>query len=441
MRPDESMAHDAVLYDRMRWFVGLRWGAGAIVLAASLIDLWWFKRFAMSPWMIGVGAAILGYNVLLRRLLATARRRREWLLWLAPGQILADLCCLTLLTLWTGGAQSPLLGFFVFHMIFASLLLRRWMAFATAGAATCMVVAGLALTDQWPEDPHHVDTVIAWIVVLALTVFLVNGIVKRLRRHRQQLIIQNRRNSEMARRLREQQQAMVQHEKMAAMSQMAAGVAHEIANPLASIDSLLQQMKRKSERLTEENVDKLLGLAERIRHTIRQMTEFAHPAHAQWRTMPLSDLAAMGLEMMRYDHRSRQIDIRRRFEADECEVRVQAQAVQQVIVNLLINAMDAVADVPDPWIELSTAVVEGFGRIEVQDNGPGIAPELLERVFEPFYTTKPVGKGTGLGLSISHTLITNLGGRIRVLNASTGGTRAQIDLPLAGGDAGSPQTV
>ncbi|QNN20964.1 hypothetical protein HED60_01310 [Planctomycetales bacterium ZRK34] len=433
MKIQERMASDEVLYNRMRWFIGLRWLAGAAVMTLSLIDAMWWHWHVHAMAMVGVGASILVYNHVLWWLLMVARNRRGLLIWLAPAQILLDMFCLTLLTLWTGDAHSPLIGFYVFHMIFASLMLPRWMAYATAGVALIMLSGGLAIAGHWPRDLDGQVDLLAWAIVQVATVYLVSGMARRLRRHRYHLMLQNQRISEMANQLRDQQQAMVQHEKLAAMGQMAAGIAHEIANPLASIDSLLQLMKRNTKRLTEANLEKLSAQSERIRRTIQQMTEFAHPSPVQWRAMALNDLAAMGLEMIRFDHRHRRIDIQRDFRADGCVVNIQPQAIQQVLINLLINAMDALADIEKPCIIVRTTFHDDYGRIEIIDNGPGISADKLEHVFEPFYTTKPVGKGTGLGLAISYNLIRGLGGRIRILSHSEGpdrGATVQVDLPL-----------
>lgn len=433
MKIQERMASDKVLYHRMRWFIGLRWLAGASVIALSLIDamIWHWHPQAMA--MAGVGAAILVYNHVLWWMMMVARNRRGLLIWLAPIQITLDLFCLTLLTLWTGDAHSPLLGFYVFHMIFASLMLPRWMAYATAGVAMMLLSGGLAIAGHWPKDLDGQVDLLAWVIVQVAAVYLVSGMARQLRRHRYHLMLQNQRISDMAAQLRDQQRALVQNEKLTAMGQMAAGIAHEIANPLASIDSLLQLMKRNTKRLTEANLDKMAAQSERIRRTIQQMTEFAHPSPVQWRVMALNDLAAMGLEMIRFDHRHRRIDIQRQFHAEGCAVNVQPQAIQQVLINLLINAMDALADVEKPCIIVRTLMHDDYGRIEVIDNGPGIPQDKLEYVFEPFFTTKPVGKGTGLGLAISYNLVRGLGGRIRILPYGIdegSGATVQVDLPL-----------
>jgi two-component system sensor histidine kinase HupT/HoxJ len=109
---------------------------------------------------------------------------------------------------------------------------------------------------------------------------------------------------------------------------------------------------------------------------------------------------------------------------------VQPHAVQQALVNILLNALDAVADVPEPRLAVGTSSNHDHCRIWVRDNGPGVDAKDQRRIFEPFVTTKPVGKGTGLGLAISHKLIRSQGGRIKVESDSGRGATFIIELPI-----------
>ena len=363
-------------------------------------------------------------------------RRYRVVLALAGMQILLDLVCLTALAMWTGGVRSPVLGFYVFHMVFASLLLRRWMAFAGSAAAAILLAAGLVISDQWPQrDPsgqlgRPLLILAGWTVTLLLTVYLANHITLSLRRHRRRLQRRNRHVRALVKRLRQQQQAMVQHEKVVALGHMAAGVAHEIANPLASIDSVLQLMARNPQRLNEANLDKISQPVDRIKQTIQQLSNYAHPTDYQWQTARIDDVVEQSLQMLRFDRRHRAIQIERHFDAGDCAPRVQPHAMQQVLINLLRNAVDAVADVPEPRLVVSTRRGDGECRVSIRDNGPGIATDNLDQIFDPFFTTKPVGEGTGLGLAISESLLRNQGGRIEVASEPGQGATFNICLPL-----------
>ncbi len=431
MRQTENRAHRQVLLDRMRWFIRLRWVAGTTVVALALADVLWMGWYPQAAVMAAVGAAILAYNLVLRGLLDRSQHSGRGLTALAMGQIVLDLVCLTLLSLWTGGAASPIRGFYVFHMIFASLLLAPRMAYAAAILSIAMMAAALTVGGGWPQRHETWLQLAGWVMLLPLTVYLVNGIARRLRRQRHRLVIQNRRVAAMAEKLRAQQAAMIQHEKLAAMGQMAAGIAHEIANPLANLNSVLQLMRRNTQRLTPRNVEKLVRECKRIQRTIQQMREFVHPGECAWQVMRLEELPALGLQMVRFHRQCDCVRVACEQASRHQRVRVRPQAMQQVLTNLLLNAVDAVCDRPreDRDVVVCTGVAGAKAWVAVEDNGPGMEAELLERVFEPFVTTKPAGAGTGLGLAISQRLVTDMGGAISIASEPGRGTRVRVELP------------
>lgn len=430
---DADPVRDHMLMVRLRWFVRLRWLAGCMVIVGALIDHTLLHWYASTMGIALVGVAILVYNAIFKQWVGreffTPQLGRS-LAWL---QIVLDIGALSILTLQTGGVASPLMGFFVFHMVFASILLPRQTAYAGALISVCLVMLGLVVSGQWSNS--HFDImrlrmlVLGWALTLFLTVYLANSITQSLHHHRQRLMTQNKRVRSMSHRLQTQQQTMLQHEKMVAMGQMAAGVAHEIANPLANIDSMLQLAKRNPDRMNAEKIDVMTQQALRIREILSQLTHFAHPTDQQWQTMPIIDLVEMGLGMVRFDRRHKAIVIEKHFAPTPCVLRIQPHAMQQVIINLLINAMDAMSDVPEPRLIVSTHCMGEECHIRVTDNGIGISREDLPHLFEPFFTTKPVGKGTGLGLAISYSLVARQGGRIDVHSVPGKGTTMTIALP------------
>jgi C4-dicarboxylate-specific signal transduction histidine kinase len=223
---------------------------------------------------------------------------------------------------------------------------------------------------------------------------------------------------------------MAQHEKMVALGQMAAGVAHEIANPLASIDSLLQLMQRKPEKLKPESIQTLHEQTDRIARIVRELTTFARPADsAEQQTLPINDVVTEALGMLAFDPRMKATRLQKSFAPDTGVVPMLPQAIQQVLINLLRNALDATESVPHPPLRIRTARDESAVVIEVADNGTGITPRDLKHLFEPFFTTKPVGKGTGLGLSISYSLIARHGGSISATSKTNEGATFRIKLP------------
>lgn len=428
---DPSKPPRSALYRQLLWFSHLRWLAGAVVLIGGLIDRQqdWFPS---SERFVAIGAGILIYNAVLRLVLmrVPTQKSRGVLAGLALTQILLDLACLTTLTMWTGGVHSPLIGFFVFHMVFASLMLRQGMAYVTAGAAMVFLVVGLTLSSQWPTGSGARMSLIGAIVTIVLTVTLTNRITRDLRTQRRRLLLQNRRVRAISEELQRTQQTMIQHEKMVAMGTMAAGVTHEITNPLAAMDSVLQLAERRPDRpIKPETLQTLREQIARINQIIQQMKTFAHPADVQAQVLPLNDVVEMALEMVRFDKRMRRVQVKKDLDPHAGAIPMLAQALQQVMVNLIINALDAMVDAPDPILAIKTHRREGWCTIEVSDNGHGIESANMDRLFEPFFTTKPVGKGTGLGLSISYSLMQKQGGSISVRSQIGRGATFILRLP------------
>jgi len=211
---------------------------------------------------------------------------------------------------------------------------------------------------------------------------------------------------------------------------MAAGVAHEIANPLASMDSLLQLMQRRPERLRPEALVTLRAQIARIHAIVQQMTTFAHPHDSAWQTVSLNDTVEHVLGMLELDPRMAKVQVQRELDPQTGTLSAQPHALQQVLVNLIINALDAMAQTPAPVLKIRSRRDGEACYLEVADNGHGIDPKHQHRLFEPFFTTKPVGKGTGLGLAISYSLVRKHGGQIDVQSALGVGTSFTIRLPL-----------
>jgi two-component system NtrC family sensor kinase len=306
-----------------------------------------------------------------------------------------------------------------------------------------MVAGSLWLTHQWPADRTTALIGVGWVSMLLVTVYLTSHITAALYRRERSRLLHFRQLRSMSAHLHAQEKAMVQSEKMAAMGQLAAGVAHEINNPLAGMDSLLQLMERHPERPRPEAIGQLRAQIERIQRIVRQLTAFAHPERGQIEAGDLNEVVRATLKLPGFEARLRKVKVACDLKdeaAGGVPARMIPRAVQQALMNLVINALDALWETPDAAIEIRTRTEPGLALIELTDNGPGISPEHLKRVFEPFFTTKPVGKGTGLGLSISRGLLAEQGGRLEVLSPAPSGRGARftILLPLAPGAAAEP---
>jgi two-component system NtrC family sensor kinase len=229
------------------------------------------------------------------------------------------------------------------------------------------------------------------------------------------------------------QQQLVQSEKMAAIGQLVSGVAHELNNPLASIAAFAQLMLSDNNLTAEDRhaTDVISSEAKRAARIVHNLLTFARQHKAEKTFADINQVVENTLELRAYDLNVRGIQIERSYADPPPSTMVDAYQLQQVLLNLVTNAEQAMVGLERIRHRLSVRTrPEGDAiRIEIEDTGPGIPSDSLERIFNPFYTTKPVGHGTGLGLSISLGIISEHGGRIWADNVPSGGAKFCISLP------------
>jgi two-component system NtrC family sensor kinase len=240
------------------------------------------------------------------------------------------------------------------------------------------------------------------------------------------------------------QQQLVQSEKMGAIGQLVSGVAHELNNPLASITAFAQLMLsdgnlNKDDRHATETIASEARRAARIVHNL---LTFARQHKAEKTYADINQVIENTIELRGYDLSGRGIQIERLYADPPPSTMVDAYQLQQVILNLVTNAEQAMAGVERAHHRLTVRTRREAEtiHIEIEDTGPGIPADGLERIFNPFYTTKSVGHGTGLGLSISLGIISEHGGRIWAENAPGAGARFCIELPFVASDPASTST-
>ena len=224
-------------------------------------------------------------------------------------------------------------------------------------------------------------------------------------------------------------------EKMAAVGALAAGVAHEIGNPIAAMSGVLQEMvfeqstgKRKMEEGSKLSM--LQTHIHRLSAITREISEFAAPQPLERQLLDLNGLVRTTAGLMGYDKRMRRVNLRLNLDSQLPAINGVADQLTQVIMNLLINAADALETTVDraQEITLNTEVIGSNVRLTVADNGCGINKETLGRVFEAFFTTKR--RGNGLGLSLCYSIVTGHGGTIEINSTPGIGTQVQVLLPL-----------
>ncbi len=234
-------------------------------------------------------------------------------------------------------------------------------------------------------------------------------------------------------------QRLVATGKTAAVGEMSAGLAHEINNPLATIDTLQTWIRdlAGSTPISEEDRLEILDAASKIGDqvarckTITQgLLKFARRVDSSPQQVLLSPMLEEMVTVMRSRARIEGVVLDTDL-ADVPAVRGAPAHLQQIFMNLINNALDATAGRGDGRVVVRSRATDGTVRVEIEDNGPGIPPELLSSIFLPFYTTKPVGKGTGLGLAICYGLVQELGGSIEVNSQPGKGATFTVTLPRA----------
>ena len=225
---------------------------------------------------------------------------------------------------------------------------------------------------------------------------------------------------------------LAQHEKLVALGTIAAGIAHEIGNPLASLSAVVQLLKRKV-RSGEiaDHLDTLNEQIQRIARIVRQMLSFSRPSSQERTVTDVNELIEKTVDMVGYSRKAQELDIRVAGSEELPRLRIMPQLFQQVLVNLLLNAADAVSDQDeDGIIEVTPELQDGWVCIGVEDNGEGMTREEQEHAVDPFYTTKPAGEGTGLGLAVSYRLVQREGGDLSIDSRPGEGTRVAVYLPM-----------
>jgi two-component system NtrC family sensor kinase len=235
-----------------------------------------------------------------------------------------------------------------------------------------------------------------------------------------------------------------QSEKLAALGQLAAGLAHEINNPLTAIVANVQLLLRNSEPddLEYESLALIKQASDRATRVVRNLLDFARQEQYEFQATDINASLSAALELLSHQFRIAEVDVSAHLAPDLPAALVSQDHLQGVWLNLLLNARDAVTqrkkvDVPScVWVS-STLRDDGFLAVTIRDNGVGIPPDQLNHIFEPFFTTKDPGKGTGLGLSTSFRVVKQHGGDIQVDSDVDEGTTFSVLLPPMEQNVGS----
>jgi len=227
------------------------------------------------------------------------------------------------------------------------------------------------------------------------------------------------------------EEQLQQSDKLSSIGLLAAGVAHEVNTPLAGISSysqmLMQQIPDTDPR--HKLLEKIHRQTSRASSIVNNLLNFSRVTEARYSPVDLNRVIDDTIQLLEAQLRNTEIEVSRSYADGLPPAFGDGPKLQQVLMNLILNARDAMPH--GGRLEISTEADEDSAVIEVRDTGLGIAPEHLAKIYDPFFTTKQIGKGTGLGLAVSYGIIRDHGGHIDVESKLGEGTRFQITLPLA----------
>jgi C4-dicarboxylate-specific signal transduction histidine kinase len=236
----------------------------------------------------------------------------------------------------------------------------------------------------------------------------------------------------------------VHHDKLATIGALATGVIHELVQPMSGLYFLAEDARRRlpADAPIRPHLDEMLEHLDRMKDIIHGLRVFSRRS-ARRQPLDLRDAVEKAVRLVRYEFRSYNVVVDIDLGEQPAPVRAGLTEIQQVLINLLLNARDALVEVRRRPGRIRVTLRARGPDIElsVRDNGPGIAPEHKRRLFEPFFTTKGPDRGTGLGLAISRGIVESLGGRITVTSRRGRGATFRVRLPAAASGTGRGPTA
>jgi len=232
---------------------------------------------------------------------------------------------------------------------------------------------------------------------------------------------------------KQQNERLMMADRLASIGELAAGTAHELNNPLTSVLGFSQLVMEKDiPDDIREDLKIIHNEAQRAADVTKNLLTFARKQAPMKQLNQINNIIEDVLKLRAYEHKVNSIEVQRQLAPDLPEIKVDYSQMQQVFLNIIINAEYFMIEAHNRGtLTVTTKKRNGSVRISIADDGPGIPPENLSRIFNPFFTTKEAGKGTGLGLSICHGIVTEHGGQIYARSQQGKGTTIFIELPIS----------
>jgi signal transduction histidine kinase len=456
----EFSPREQELFARLEWFIKLRW-----LFLLTLAGLMFFalKVFHLQLWItpiVIIAAVVLVYNLGFFIFHYQARKHQDWavghrgLRLEANFQIGLDLLALVFLIHFSGGIENPFIFFFVFHMIMGSILLfGRDVWYQMAGSILVLFtllglsyfgviphyrITGFASPELWSNRPYIWAGAGSFATTLIMAVYMTSSIARSVLSREHELIAAKtqleHKSQELEyvnRELIRQQSLLIQSEKLASLGKLSAGIAHELNNPLTGILNFSYFIKDSCADLegVQNDIKIVIRETERCKRIIKGLLDFARQNQPEKKSADILKTLNRTITLVENHKDFKNIEIIRDFDDYLPQFMFDADQMQQVFMNLIVNAGEAMSDGGTLYIRVKFDATDNQLEITFRDSGAGIDAEHLAKIFDPFYTTKEMG--TGLGLSISMGIIQNHGGRLEVKSTPGKGSAFTVRLPLA----------
>jgi signal transduction histidine kinase len=324
----------------------------------------------------------------------------------------------------------------IFQRLYYLPVVYAAIAFGWVGGLGAAVLAAVLyiphILIMWQQHEHHYAIEQYAEIFMFLTVGIVTGVLSdRERKRRAELQVTAEKLSHVHRELQDTFEQVKRADRLSAIGQLAAGLAHEIRNPLASIDGAAEVLAAADEQpeLRKETVSIIRKECARLNRLLTSLLDFARPRHPEWGDVDLAKVLNSVINLVSHSA-GKGISFHKEITGRIPVLLGDEEQLTQVILNLTLNAAQAMPQGGDVWLA-ATQVNDGIS-IQVRDQGPGIPQENIDKIFDPFFTTKDTG--TGLGLSVVHQIVTQHGGTVTVTRNQDKGTTFTLFFPQSRGD-------
>ena len=323
---------------------------------------------------------------------------------------------------------------FLFPMIYAAVTFRAWGALSASFVLLCIVLPRAFLYSPYADPLARSLLSVLLIIFVGFLIAILANRVEKEEKARAELNIAHKELGTYVQRLKENQEQLIQTEKLTSLGQMAASIAHEVNNPLAGVLVYTQLLTKKiaggniPKEIALDYLSKMDSALTRSTKLIRSLLDFARQSPPTLREIELNDVVNQALDLTAHSAELQHVEVIRELAPSLPKLTADFDQLQQVCTNLILNAIQAMPE--GGRLTLHTSANNSQVIIEVQDTGCGISPENMRKLFTPFFTTKEKGKGVGLGLAVAHGIIQRHQGRIEVQTKEGEGTTFTIYLPL-----------